>query len=84
LIAISQDRLKQTELAILMRQLIWDRCLRINKYKILSLVDKTNDAAGNWKFIADALEDMGGDPSELRYLPLRDSDMLIMLGEPYT
>jgi hypothetical protein len=75
-------RFKRHELSGLMHQLLWDRCLRMNKYRLLDLVDKQNDAAGNWKLITDAFEDVGGDVDDLCYLYLNGDEILIMVGEP--
>lgn len=76
------DRFKRTELTSLMHQLFWEKCLRADKYRLLDLVGKQNDAAGNWKLVAAAYEDVGGDADDLHYLYLKGDEILIMVGDP--
>ena len=82
MIGIPQERVRHTELAILMNQLKEDGCLRIKKYRLLHLVGRQNDADGAWSLVLEAFEDMDGDASQLYYLYLPGSEILIMVGEP--
>jgi hypothetical protein len=75
------DRTRKSELVRVMHQLFWDKYLVINKYRLLDLVEKTNDAAGNWKLVAAAYDDMGGQVDDLHFLPLKGEEILIMVGK---
>ena len=75
------DRLKQLELGRLMLELLWEKHLKINKYRLLDLVDGKNDATGNWKLVANAFEDLGGNPKDLYFTELQGDYILIALGK---
>ena len=73
---------KRPELYALMRKLMWDKFLHIEKYRLLDLVDATNDAVGNWKLVGAAYEEVGGNSDDLYYVYPKGNEILIMVTKP--
>jgi len=82
MIAINLDRVRETELAIRMQELLGENILRLDKYHAMRLVGYKNVAAGGWEAICEAFEAVGGNPDELFGLMLPHGDVLITVGQP--
>lgn len=76
------DRLKKATLVTYMHQLLWEKWLMMNKYRLLDLVNGERDADGNWDQIAEFFHEIGGDRNELHYVYLNGDDILLLIGKP--